>query len=141
MIDIKYLREHPEEVKENIKKKFQDEKLPLVDEVIELDKERRDAQKEADELKASRNTLSKQIGVLMKEGKKEEAEEVKAQVAAKAGRLEELEKEEKFRDFEGQFGKQLGGVINEIFDLDVPFVQRADPKKCANCDFHHLCGF
>ena len=54
---------------------------------------------------------------------------------------EELEKEEKFRDFEGQFGKQLGGVINEIFDLDVPFVQRADPKKCANCDFHHLCGF
>ena len=59
MIDIKYLREHPEEVKENIKKKFQDEKLPLVDEVIELDKARRDAQKEADELKASRNTLSK----------------------------------------------------------------------------------
>ncbi|MCR5249820.1 MAG: serine--tRNA ligase [Lachnospiraceae bacterium] len=91
MIDIKFLREHPEEVKQNIKKKFQDEKLPLVDEVIELDKQRRDCQKEADELKASRNALSKQIGALMKEGKKDEAEETKARVAANADRLAELE--------------------------------------------------
>ena len=66
MLDIKFLRENPDAVKENIKKKFQDDKLPLVDEVIELDQKRRDAQKEADDLKASRNALSKQIGALMK---------------------------------------------------------------------------
>ena len=94
MIDIKYLREHPEEVKENIRKKFQDEKLPLVDEVIVLDQERRDCQKEADELKAARNSLSKQIGALMKEGKKDEAENVKAQVNANAERLAELDKKQ-----------------------------------------------
>ena len=91
MIDIKFLREHPEEVKENIKKKFQDHKLPLVDEVIELDKQARAAQQEADDLRASRNKLSKEIGALMKEGKKEEAEQVKAQVAALKEKSKELD--------------------------------------------------
>ena len=77
MIDLKFLRENPEIVKQNIKNKFQDQKLPLVDEVIELDAKARATQKEADELRASRNTLSKQIGQLMGQGKKEEAEAVK----------------------------------------------------------------
>lgn len=74
MIDIKFLRENPEAVKENIRKKFQDSKLPLVDEVIKLDKESRKTQQEADDLRANRNKISKEIGGLMKAGKKEEAE-------------------------------------------------------------------
>ena len=82
MIDIKFLRENPDVVRENIKKKFQDAKLPLVDEVIELDAEKRATQQKADSLRASRNKLSKQIGALMGQGKKAEAEEVKAQVKA-----------------------------------------------------------
>ena len=80
MIDIRFLRENPEKVKDNIRKKFQDAKLPMVDEVIELDEKVRKAKQEGDDLRASRNTLSKQIGGLMKEGKREEAEAVKAQV-------------------------------------------------------------
>ena len=80
MLDIKFVRENPDIVKENIKKKFQDSKLPLVDEVIDLDAKSRAAKQEADELRAQRNKLSKQIGALMGQGKKEEAEEVKAQV-------------------------------------------------------------
>ena len=95
MIDLKFLRENPEVVKENIRKKFQDQKLPLVDEVIELDAKSRAAQAEADELRANRNKLSKQIGMLMGQGKKEEAEKVKAEVAADAARLAELEAQEK----------------------------------------------
>ena len=91
MLDIKFLRENPDVVKENIKKKFQDHKLPMVDEVIELDKEVRAVQQEGDDLRKQRNDLSKQIGVLMKEGKKDEAEAVKAQVTANADRLAELE--------------------------------------------------
>ncbi len=92
MIDIKFLRENPEAVKQNIRNKFQDEKLPLVDEVIELDKQNRAYIVEGDELRASRNRLSKQIGALMGQGKREEAEAVKAQVNANAERLAELEK-------------------------------------------------
>ena len=76
MIDIKFLRENPDIVKENIKKKFQDQKLPLVDEVIALDKERRDIQAEADAIRAEKNQISKQIGALMAQGKKDEAEEI-----------------------------------------------------------------
>ena len=95
MIDIKFLRENPEVVKENIRKKFQEHKLPLVDEVIELDEQARKTQQEADEIRANRNKLSKQIGALMGQGKKEEAEEVKAQVSANAARLAELEVLEK----------------------------------------------
>ena len=95
MIDLRFLRENPEVVKQNIRNKFQDHKLPLVDEVIELDAQARATQQEADELRASRNALSKEIGKLMGQGKKEEAEAVKAQVSANAARLAELEEKEK----------------------------------------------
>lgn len=94
MIDIKFLRENPEAVKENIRKKFQDDKLPLVDEVIALDNEARKTQQEADTLRANRNKLSKQIGALMGQGKKEEAEAVKQQVADQAKQLEALSAKE-----------------------------------------------
>ncbi len=95
MIDIKFLRENPEAVKENIKKKFQDDKISLVDEVIGLDAESRKTQQEADDLRADRNRISKEIGKLMGQGKKEEAEEKKAEVAAGAARLASLEEKEK----------------------------------------------
>ena len=98
MLDIKFLRENPEIVKQNIRNKFQDQKLGLVDEVIELDAQKRAAQQEADNLRAERNKLSKQIGALMGQGKKEEAEEVKKQVAAEADRLAELSEKEKELD-------------------------------------------
>ena len=94
MLDLKFVRENPEVVKQNIKNKFQDKKLPLVDEVIELDAQARATQTEADELRSSRNKLSKQIGALMAQGKKEEAEDVKAQVSANADKLKELEAKE-----------------------------------------------
>ncbi len=91
MLDIRFVRENPEVVKENIRKKFQDQKLPLVDEAIALDAESRALKKEGDELRASRNKLSKMIGALMGQGKREEAEEVKKQVSANAARLAEIE--------------------------------------------------
>ena len=94
MLDLKFVRENPDIVKQNIKNKFQDSKLPLVDEVIALDAENRTTQKEADDLRASRNKLSKQVGALMGQGKKEEAEEVKKQVSANSARLTELEAKE-----------------------------------------------
>ncbi|MBQ7384876.1 MAG: serine--tRNA ligase [Ruminococcus sp.] len=94
MIDIKFLRENPEAVKENIRKKFQDNKLPLVDEVIELDKESRQAKGEADALRAERNKYSKQIGALMGQGKREEAEAMKKLVTEKGDELAALEKKE-----------------------------------------------
>ena len=117
MLDIKFVRENPETVKENIRKKFQDHKLPLVDEVIELDQKIRAAKSEGDELRASRNTLSKQIGGLMKEGKKDEAEAVKAQVKANADRLAELEKEES--ECAAELEKRML-VIPNIIDPSVP---------------------
>ena len=95
MIDIKFLRENPEVVKQNIKNKFQDHKLQLVDEVIELDAKARAAQQEADELRSKKNKIAKQIGALMAQGKKEEAEAVKAEVTGISARLAELEPEEK----------------------------------------------
>ncbi|MBQ8040827.1 MAG: serine--tRNA ligase [Lachnospiraceae bacterium] len=95
MIDIKFLRENPDVVKENIKKKFQDSKLPLVDEVIALDEERRKAQVEADSIRAGKNKIAKEIGMLMGQGKREEAEAKKKEVAANAARLVELEALEK----------------------------------------------
>ena len=94
MLDMKFVRENPDAVKENIKKKFQDAKLPLVDEVIDLDAKSRAAKQEADDLRSKRNVLSKQIGALMAQGKKEEAEEIKRQVTANAARLAELETQE-----------------------------------------------
>lgn len=117
MIDIKFLRENPDAVKENIRKKFQDKKLPLVDEVIELDAKSRAAKQEADDLRAKRNQLSKQIGGLMKEGKKEEAETVKAQVAEFAQRLSELEEQEK--TYSEQVLKDMMMIPN-IIDPSVP---------------------
>ena len=117
MLDIKFLRQNPDVVKENIKKKFQDEKLPLVDEVIELDAKARATQTEADELRANRNKLSKQIGALMAQGKKEEAEEVKAQVAANAARLSELEAQEKELS---EKVTQIMMTIPNIIDPSVP---------------------
>jgi seryl-tRNA synthetase len=117
MIDIKFLRENPDAVKENIKKKFQDDKLPLVDQVIELDTKRRAVQAEGDDLKANRNKLSKQIGALMAQGKKEEAEEVKAQVAADGEKLAQLDNEQK--ELEEQILKIMMTIPN-IIDPSVP---------------------
>ena len=117
MIDIKFLRENPDVVRQNIKNKFQDKKLPLVDEVIDLDAKSRAAKQEADDLRAQRNTLSKQIGGLMKEGKKEEAEAVKAQVAANAARLAELEEMEK--EYSEKLLKDMMMIPN-IIDPSVP---------------------
>ena len=117
MLDIKFLRENPDAVKENIKKKFQDEKLPMVDEVIELDRKRRDAQKEADDLKASRNALSKQIGTLMKEGRKEEAEAVKKQVTENAEKLAALEVQQAEAE---EKMKKIMMVIPQMIDPSVP---------------------
>ena len=117
MLDIKFVRENPDIVKENIKKKFQDNKLPMVDEVIELDKEVREIQQEADGLRAKKNTIAKQIGALMAQGKKDEAEEVKKEVAKNAARLAELEaKEPEVRE---KLTK-LMMVIPNIIDETVP---------------------
>ena len=117
MIDLRFLRENPEVVKQNIRNKFQDHKLPLVDEVIELDAQARATQQEADELRASRNALSKEIGKLMGQGKKEEAEAVKAQVSANAARLAELEEKEK--ELQEKVTKIMMTIPN-IIDPSVP---------------------
>ena len=117
MLDIKFVRENPDVVKENIKKKFQDSKLPLVDEAIALDAEYRAAKTEADTLRAERNKISKQIGALMAQGKKEEAEEVKAKVASYAARLAELEAKEP--ELEEKLRKIML-VIPNIIDPSVP---------------------
>ena len=117
MLDLKFVRENPEIVKQNIRNKFQDDKLPLVDEVIELDAKSRAAKAEADNLRASRNKLSKQIGQLMGQGKKEEAEAVKAQVTANAQRLAELEAQE--TELEARILKIMMTIPN-IIDPSVP---------------------
>ena len=117
MLDMKFVRENPDIVKQNIKNKFQDDKLPLVDEVIALDEKRRTMQQEADDLRNKKNQLSKQIGGLMKDGKKEEAEKVKEEVAKDAARLAELEAEE------GPIAEQIQKimyVIPNIIDPSVP---------------------
>jgi len=132
MLDIRFVRENPELVKENIKKKFQDAKLPLVDEVIELDAKNRSAITEASELRASRNTLSKQIGMLMGQAKKdpsklEEAEKIKAQVKANAERLQELEK------LEEEYAERIRSImlsIPNIIDPSVPI----GPDDSANVE-------
>lgn len=117
MLDIKFVRENPDIVKENIKKKFQDHKIPMVDEVIKLDEEARKVQQEADSLRADRNKLSKQIGALMGQGKKEEAEEVKKQVGLNSARLAELE--EKETELQANV-KKIMMVIPNIIDPSVP---------------------
>ena len=117
MLDLKFVRENPEIVKENIKNKFQDGKLPLVDEVIELDEQNRAAKQEGDALRAERNKLSKQIGALMGQGKKEEAEEMKKKVTDASEHLAALE--EKERDFEERI-KKIMMTIPNIIDPSVP---------------------
>lgn len=117
MLDIKFLRENPDIVKQNIKNKFQDSKLPLVDEVIELDKRNRDIKKEVEALRAERNKISKMIGGLMKEGRKEEAEEVKKKVTANAETVERLSAEE--REVEEKI-KTIMMTIPNIIDPSVP---------------------
>ena len=117
MIDSQFLRENPDSVRENIKKKFQDAKLPLVDEVIELDAEKRATQQKADSLRASRNKLSKQIGALMGQGKKAEAEEVKAQVKAQSDELIAAEAKEKELD---EKILKIMMTIPNIIDASVP---------------------
>lgn len=117
MLDIKFLRENPEIVKQNIKNKFQDSKLPLVDEVIELDKRNRDIKKEVEALRAERNKISKMIGGLMKEGREEEAEEVKKKVTANAETVERLSAEE--REVEEKI-RTIMMTIPNIIDPSVP---------------------
>ena len=117
MLDMKFVRENPDAVKENIKKKFQDEKLPLVDEVIALDEEARTTKQEADTLRADRNKLSKQIGMLMGQGKKDEAEEVKKQVTVNSERLASLETKE--TELEERIRKIMMTIPN-IIDPSVP---------------------
>ena len=117
MIDIKFLREDPETVKENIRKKFQDAKLGLVDQVLELDQENRNIKQEVEGLRANRNKVSKQIGALMGQGKKDEAEKIKQEVAMSGKRIEELTAREK--EVEGKI-KEIMMVIPNIIDPSVP---------------------
>ncbi len=117
MLDIKYLRENPEIVKQNIKNKFQEHKLHLVDEVVELDKRNREIKGEVESLRAEKNKLSKQIGALMKDGKKDEAEKIKTQVAAGNARIDELSEEEK--KVEEDIREKMM-VIPNIIDASVP---------------------
>ena len=117
MLDIKLIRSNPELVKENIKKKFQDQKLPLVDEVLELDAQFRASKGRGDELRQQRNTISKEIGKLMSQGKKDEAQEVKKQVQAIAGELEEMERKE--AEMTAEIRKRML-VIPNLIDDSVP---------------------
>ncbi len=117
MLDMKFIRENPELVKENIKKKFQEEKLPLVDEVIALDEQKRAAQKEVDDLKALKNKTAKQIGTLMAQGKKEEAEKVKKQVADNGEKISGLD--QKNRELQEKITKILY-TIPQMIDPSVP---------------------
>ncbi len=117
MIDLKFLRENPEVVKQNIRNKFQDSKLPVVDEVIELDAQRRATQQEAHDLRNKKNTISKQIGALMAQGKKEEAEEAKKQVAEFSARMSELEAKQ--TELEAEVTKRMM-IIPNIIDPSVP---------------------
>ena len=117
MLDIKFVRENPDIVKQNIKNKFQDEKLVLVDEVLKLDQENRDIKQEVEALRANRNKISKQIGALMAQGKKEEAEAVKKQVTENAARMAELDEREKV--VEEEIRKRMM-IIPNIIDPSVP---------------------
>ena len=117
MLDIKFVREHADEVRENIKKKFQDQKLPLVDEALALDKRNREIKQEVEDLRAKRNRVSKEIGGLMKQGRREEAEAVKAEIAQDGARIDELSKEE--TEVEEAL-KKVMMVIPQMIDASVP---------------------
>ena len=129
MLDIRFIRENPEAVKENIKKKFQDAKLPLVDQVLELDGRNRAAMSEANDLRANRNALSKKVGMLMGQAKKDpsklaEAEEAKAQVKANADRLAELEA------LEGQLAEEIRHIMLQIPNIIDPSVPIGPDDSC-----------
>ena len=124
MLDIKFVRTHPDAVKENIKKKFQDYKLPMVDEVIELDAKSREAQQKASALRSERNKLSKQIGGLMAKGQKEEAEALKAKVASEAKELEELEAQEK------ELAEKVTSIMMNIPQMIDPSVPIGKDDSC-----------
>jgi seryl-tRNA synthetase len=128
MIDINLIRENPELVKENIRKKFQDEKLPMVDEVREFDKENREVKQKGDQLRAERNRMSKSIGQLMREGKKDEANEIKAKVKSMGDELEELEKRE--AELSEEINKRMM-VIPNIIDKSVP-IGKDDNENVEN---------
>ena len=117
MLDIKFVRENPEIVKQNIRNKFQDSKLELVDKVLELDKENREIKQEVEALRAEKNKISKQIGALMGQGKRDEAEEIKKKVAESGNRIEELSAREK--EVEEELLKNMM-VIPNIIDPSVP---------------------
>ena len=143
MIDIKFLRENPEIVKQNIKNKFQDQKLPLVDEVIELDKKKREATVKGDELRNKRNSLSDKIGQLMRDGKKEDAEKIKEEVRSIN---DELEKNEQKEDELAEEIKKRMMVIPQIMDKSVPIgkddsenveVQRFGEPKVPDYEIPH----
>ena len=136
MLDIKFIRENPEVVKENIKKKFQEQKLPLVDEVIALDSENRAVMAEAQELRSSRNTLSKQVGMLMGQAKKDpsklaEAEAAKAKVKANADRLSELEAKE------GELAQKIRKIMLQIPNIIDPSVPIGPDDSC-NVEVHRF---
>ena len=137
MIDLKFLRENPDIVKENIKKKFQDHKLPLVDEVIELDEQARSAQQEADALRANRNSISKQIGALMGQGKKDEAMALKEQVSKDAARLAELEEQEK--DLQEKITRIMMTIPN-IIDPSVPIGKDDSCNVVSHPSFREMFG-
>ncbi len=117
MLDIKFVRENPEVVKQNIRNKFQDEKLVLVDEVLALDKENREIKQEVEVLRANKNKAAKEIGGLMKQGKKEEAEQIKKEIAESGARIDELSAREK--EVEEELLKKMM-VIPNIIDPSVP---------------------
>ena len=154
MIDMKWIRNDPEKVKENIRKKFQDEKLPLVDEVVELDKKFREAKVQGDELRSQRKSISKKIGALMGQGKKEEAEAVKAEVGAIGTKLEELEKAEtelsarireimlvipNFIDDSVPIGKDDSENV-EVERFGEPVVPDFEVPYHVDIGFYYLCG-
>ena len=124
MLDIKFVRENPEIVKQNIRNKFQDSKLELVDKVLELDKENREIKQEVEALRAEKNKISKQIGALMGQGKRDEAEEIKKKVAESGNRIEELSAREKA--VEEELLKNMM-VIPNIIDQSVPCTSYTSP--------------
>ena len=136
MLDIKLIRSNPELVKENIKKKFQDEKLPLVDEVLELDAQFRASKGRGDELRQQRNTISKEIGKLMSQGKKDEAQEVKKQVQAIAGELEEMERKE--AEMTAEIRKRMLVIPNLIDDSRAHWQGRQ--RKRGSAALWRACG-
>ena len=135
MLDIKFLRENPEVVKQNIRNKFQDRKLPMVDEVIALDQENRDIKQEVEALRAERNKQSKEIGKLMGQGKREEAEEIKKQIAEKADRMNELSEKEKEVEELRKFASEK--IITKLLD-GLDNLERAISASEATKDFDGL---